>query len=476
MQKAVDVQREATRYERLKTFFLGSVFFSIIASYTIIKELKDSLFLDIVGGKEYVPFAKLFMIIGLIPIVLLYSKMVDSIRRYQLLCIFSFAYSIIGFFCAAVVAYYGLGVQNTSDSLMYWLFGWIYFFYVESFSPFVLGVFWAFLSSITTPDGAKKSYGILISYSKVGGMVTSGIAWFLLAYNDHGMYGLALSDTHIHLLLMVLSALLLLLVPVMILMMIKKVPGRYLHGYEAAYQFEKQQVKSGDEGETGMWAGLAYLLRYPYAFGIFCSLFFYEVINAVLSYMRLGVAQESGGGTVSGTSCFLFKLVFITHFIGFLISFFGTRAIVTRLGERFSLMVMPLVIGVLVIYRICSSSPNALVAAFITLRAVYYAFSQPVTESLYIPTVKAMKFKSKAWIDTFGKKFARGVGSSFNIATNHLAPALAAIFESTFFIGLIGLWLLVSYFLGKRYQQAIKRGEVIGADDVEHGTHHPIKS
>ena len=192
--------------------------------------------MDIVGGKEYVPFAKLFMIVGLIPIVLLYSKMVDKVRRYQLLCFFAFLYSLVGFFCAAVVAYYGLGTQNVSDSFLYWIFGWLYFFYVESFTAFVLSVFWAFLSSITTPDGAKKNYGTLISWSKIGGMMTSGIAWFLLAHND-GVFGFLLSDTHIHLLLMVLSAVLLLLVPVMILTMIKKVPSRYLHGYEAAYNF-----------------------------------------------------------------------------------------------------------------------------------------------------------------------------------------------------------------------------------------------
>ena len=191
--------------------------------------------------------------------------------------------------------------------------------------------------------------------------------------------------------------------------------------------------------------------------------------------MRLGVAQESGGGTISGTSCFLFKVVFITHFCGFLISFFGTRAIVTRLGERLSLMVMPIVIGVLLIYLLCSSSPNALIAAFVALRAVYYAFSQPVTETLYIPTVKAMKFKSKAWIDTFGKKLARGVGSSFNIATTHLAPAFAVLFQSTFFVAFMGMWVVVSYFLGRRYQQAIKRGEVIGSDETDHAAHHPAK-
>lgn len=464
MQKAGDVQNEVNHYERLKVLFLSGVFFSIIASYTLIKELKDALFINIVGGKEYIPFAKLFMIIGLIPIVLFYSKMVDKVRRYQLLSSFAFIYSIIGFVCAGVVSHYGVGVQNTSASFAYWIFGWVYYFYVESFSPFVLSVFWAFLSSITTPEGAKKNYGTLISASKIGGMLTSGLAWFLLAQNK--AYGLHFTDTSIHIFLMVLSSLLLLTVPLIVIVMMKKIPGKYMHGYEAAYQFEKQQSKLGDEAEeSGMWAGLLYLLKYPYIFGIFCTIFFYEVINAVLSYMRLGVAQDISGGEISGASCFLFKLMFITHLVGFFISFWGTRAIVTAVGERISLMVMPVVIGVLILYLTFSSDGGALIAAFVALRAVYYAFSQPVTEALYIPTVKAMKFKSKAWIDTFGKKLARGAGSSFNIMVAWLSSSAVILFQTFFLSAIIGLWLLVSYLLGKRYQKAIKRGEVIGADE-----------
>ena len=116
MQKAMDVQRDVTHYERLKVLFLSGVFFSIIASYTIIKELKDSLFIDIVGGKEYVPFAKLFMIVGLIPIVLFYSKMVDTVRRccllwsgggkyVELICLLAFWMALF-FLCRKFLSFY----------------------------------------------------------------------------------------------------------------------------------------------------------------------------------------------------------------------------------------------------------------------------------------------------------------------------------------------------------------------------------
>lgn len=456
---------EIEKTERLKIFFLSGAFFAIIASYTIIKELKDSIFMNIVGGKEFVPYAKLFMIVGLIPLVLFYSMLVDTIRRYQLLSYFAWAYSIVGLVCAVIVGFYGLGSQVVQPYSFYWFFGWFYYFYIESFSPFVVGVFWAFLNSVSTPDGAKKNYGLLISVSKVGGMASAGLAWFLFA-NTAQLSKLGLTETNTHVFLMILSSAILLLVPFIINQMMKTVPGQYLHGYEEAYKFEKKQSKLGKSADTGMLGGLLMLLRYPYVFGIFCTLFFYEVLSAILSYMRLGVAQNSSCD-VSGVSCFLFKIVFFTHFIGFLISLLGTRVLVSYLGERLSLMVMPVVMGTLLLYLMVSSSPTALIAAFVALRAIYYSFNQPVTEALYIPTVKDMKFKSKSWIDTFGKKFARGAGSSFNIVASSMGGAITGGIHGVFFGSIIGIWIVVSYLLGKRFHKAIAHGEVIGANGAK---------
>lgn len=456
---------EIEPHERLKTFFLGSAFFAIIASYTIIKELKDSIFMNIVGNVKFVPYAKLFMMFGVVPLVLLYSKLVDKVRRYQLLSYFAWMYAVLGLFCALIIKIGGLGATVVEPYSLYWFFGWFFYFYIESFSPFVVGVYWAFLNSIYSPESAKRNYGLLISVSKLGGMFSSGIAWFLLSYNTHCRWGLNCTDTNMHVLLMIGSSIVLMVVPFVVTTMMKMVPGKHLHGYEAAYQFEKKQSKSGKEA-TGIFAGILMFVKYPYVFGIFCTIFFYEMLSSVLSYMRLGVAQNASAD-ISGVSCFLFKVVFFTHLIGFIISLFGTRAIVVYLGERLSLLVMPVAMGTLLFYLMISKSPSALIAAFVALRSIYYAFNQPVTEVLYIPTVKDMKFKSKSWIDTFGKKLARSGGSGFNIIASTVTSSVAGGVHGIFFGSIVVLWSFVSLMLGKRYHQAIIKGEVIGAESTD---------
>ena len=44
-------------HEKLAVFFVSIIFFLVIGSYTLVKEIKDVIFLKTVG-KEYVPYAK----------------------------------------------------------------------------------------------------------------------------------------------------------------------------------------------------------------------------------------------------------------------------------------------------------------------------------------------------------------------------------------------------------------------------------
>src|SRR5438105_11390593 len=82
-------------HERIKVLLLTMSFFMVIGGYTMIKELKDSIFVSIVG-REYMPLAKMMSMFVLIPAILFYSKLVDILRRYQLLFFYYLLYSIGG--------------------------------------------------------------------------------------------------------------------------------------------------------------------------------------------------------------------------------------------------------------------------------------------------------------------------------------------------------------------------------------------
>lgn len=447
------------KFERRKFLLLTVGFFCVIAGYTIAKELKDSIFVAIVG-KDYIPTAKLLAFFVLIPVTMLYSIVVDKVRRYQLLCIYSVAFGLMGVIFAYLLGHPVVGLPNTDTSWDRW-FGWAFYFFVEGYSPFVVSVFWAFANSISSADGAKKNYAVMVAGSKVGGMLSAGLAILFLSWRSTGG-ALVYSDAVNHQILLVFSSLFLLVVPISILYMMRVVPGQYLHGQEAVYQVEKQRMRDGKES-TGVFAGLKMFVQYPYVLGIFSMIFFYEVINTILSYQRIDIAMADASSLTEGT-CNLLKISIIVHFVGFILSFFGTRWLLRVFGERLCLMLIPALTGIALILFMVGYNRTAVIWVFVLLRVINYAFSYPVRESLYIPTVKEMKFKSKSWIDTFGTKIAKVVGSGFNTAVVRLAPAAQQTAQFGFFGVIVFSWLGAAWLLGKRYEYAVKNNEVIGVD------------
>ncbi|MCL5876150.1 MAG: hypothetical protein M1114_06805 [Candidatus Dependentiae bacterium] len=452
----------AEKDEFLKLIYTSFCFFLIIGSYTLSKELKDIVFTEVVG-KEYIWQAKMITILMLIPLVMIYSKFVDALRRYQLLAVYSFAYGAIGLLFAYLIGHQVVGLPNPVTS-PYRLFGWLFYFFSESFSPFVVSVFWSFVNSINTPASAKKNYAPMVTWSKVGGMLTSGFAWALLSVTDVTSFWMVSHVGRLQILL-ALASLLLIVVPLVVYMLVRSVSKQHLHGYEAAYRVETQRGKKG-KSHTGIISGLRLILRYPYVFGIFCVVLFFEVIQTVLAYQKICIAKE-GAKNLSESSGFFFKIIFIMHFIGFFISLFGTRKLLERLGEKVCLLLVPISTALLFVYFKVSGTQFAFLAFFVILRSIHYAFSYPVRESLYVLTVKDVQFKSKSWIDAFGSKIAKSIGSAFNGVTASLSIAAFGAVQSVFFTMIIGLWVMVAYLLGKRFEKAVAHNEVIGVDESD---------
>jgi ATP:ADP antiporter, AAA family len=460
------------KYERLKVLLLALTYLCIVAGYTIIYDLKNSIFMSIVG-REYVPYAKMTALLVLIPGVLFYSFLVDRLRRYQLIYFYSIVYSVFGLCCAYFVGHPTIGVANT-DGSPWRLFGWVFFFFVEGFSPFMISIFWSFSNSITDPESAKDSYGFLVAGSKLGGMISAGLSMCLLALKDvHGKQ--LLSDALNHQILLLIFSCVVLLVPCVIYLLMKKIPGFYLHGYKAVYELEKEKISHEEKSDKhvrlnllsrvlhamrGMFSGLLMIMRRPYIFGIFGMIFFYETLSAVLSYKRLAVAQ-SVSNSVSDISSLLYSQMFVMHMVGFMIALFGTRALLRWLGEATCLVLIPITSGIFLIYFWATFTPFSLLLVFVISKSVNYAFSYPVREALYIPTVKDVKFKSKAWIDGPGQKISRSTGSLFNIFSDKVAPWLLHPLQGVFFMVIIFSWVLTALFLGKKYVKTVESNEAI---------------
>lgn len=257
--------------ERLKLFFLALLYFLVVGSYTITRDLKSSIFLATVG-KEYAPWVKVLSMLMLVPAIFFYSKLVDKIRRYQLLIFYSVFFGIANLIFAYYIGHPTVGILNT-DAHPGRLFGWFFYFFVEGYTPFVVSVFWSLANSVNSPDEAKRNYGYMVAGSKLGGIITALFSWYICSLSAKAIYPFL---THVvaHQIILVVATLFLAFVPIVAILFIRMVPGHLLHGYEAAYLVEKHKAEESVPPKVSMFAGLEMFLRYPYVLGIFGMVFF----------------------------------------------------------------------------------------------------------------------------------------------------------------------------------------------------------
>ncbi|MBD3231886.1 hypothetical protein GF322_04455 [Candidatus Dependentiae bacterium] len=444
---------------RLKVFFLSFTFLLMMACLAIWRPLKVSIFAKLVGS-EFVPDAKLYSLFFLVPLIIFYSKLVDWLRRHQLLYCFALFHGVGGIVFYYLLAHPVYGIANTDTSPTR-LTGWFFYFFMESFNAFLSTVFWSFADSVNNPKDAKNYYGFFVSGSKMGSIISAGTLYLTITYFNGGVKDSVLLPNSL-----LIGSFLLFGAALSIYLLIKMVPGYYMHGYEAAYQIEKKkqrEKKSLLETFKGSIEGLLIIIKNPYVLGIFAIIIFYEIIIVIYDYRVLRFA-DSVYKTAGSLTAYYALYYLLMNFVGLIISFFGTTPILRVLGIRISLFIFPIICTVVIFTTILFPSSIVFLGALILLRAINYAFNHPTREVLYIPTNKDIKFKAKAWTDAFGSRIAKGMGSAFNISLKGASPFFALMTSLSFSLGLSFAWIVVVYFLGKTLQQTIDTKSVIGEE------------
>ena len=437
-------------YKDKKLLLLSLISFFVSGAYTILKEFKYLVFMATVG-KEYIPFVKIGALLVLVPALFIYSRFVDTKSKYQLLFGYTSVYFVFGCIFLFFLGSPTIGIANTSLSVSRY-FGWLFYFFVEGYNPFVLSLFWAFTNSISTPNEAKNNYGIFIALANLGGAVSSGLACLLFSLNNKLF---KITDIFMHQIVLAIAIVFLGLILFCVITLLKTISKRRLIGYE-----DLCSTKDEDCEQIGMFAGLKLLLQSKYVLAIAATVFFYEIIDTIFGYLRVIVAQESSS-SISGMSNFLFTSVFILHSFGFLIAILGANFVIKRFGVSRCLLITPVLTMLLLLIFFFNSSSIMVIVTFIIFRSLNYIFTIPVRQALYIPTSKTIRFKSKSWIGVFGSKFGKVGGSTYTIFVELFKSAAHVPLYVGCCLTVACSWLFVSRFLGLRFDTVVKKKELI---------------
>ena len=152
----------------------------------------------------------------------------------------------------------------------------------------------------------------------------------------------------------------------------------------------------------------------------------------------------------------------LAHFVGFIFSMFGSTAVLRYLDMRHALIITPVLVIILSGVFSYKATLMVILVLMVILRASDYGFNAPIRENLYIPTARDVQFKSKGWIDSFGKFLAKTTGASVNMTSITISQAVRPLFCSGITAGVASIWLVVSYFLGKKYSETVRDKKIIG--------------
>ena len=441
---------------KLKVFLLSLTFLLMTACLAIWRPLKVSVFAKMVGP-EQVPNAKMWGLMLLIPLILFYSKLIDVLRRHQLLYCFTIFHGIGGIIFYILLSDQSCGIANTIVDTNR-LTGWAFYFFMESFDAFFATSFWSFADSVNSPKDARNFYGYFVTGSKIGGMLGSGLLYLAITYGSSAACVLLPNA-------LLSGSIMLFAAAYSIMRLIKKVPENIMHGYEAVYKIEtkKERPQKGIIAAiTSALEGLIVTIKNPYVSGILSLVVFYEVVIVVFDYIVMIQANNSHG-SVEGLTAFYATYYFNMNAIGLAIALFGTTPILRILGLRHSLLAYPILTILLLTATALSGFKWAFYITLVGLRALNYALNHPTREVLYIPTVKDIKFKAKTWTDAFGSRSGKFAGSVFNKFMWQNASSLATQASIFLSIGLTSTCLVISYFLGRTFQHAVTNKKVIGA-------------
>jgi AAA family ATP:ADP antiporter len=238
----------------------------------------------------------------------------------------------------------------------------------------------------------------------------------------------------------------------------KVTPQGLLKGYQARPADIKAVQK---RHKTDFLEGLRILVTEKYLLGMFSVIFLYEMLTTVFDYHLKQAVGEFFPIEVEAAA----YLASYAQWVGIVSTasvFFGINNIQRYVGMTASLVLLPAFVAcaVLAMY-LYPAAINVVFWIMVLSKAVNYALNQPTMKQLYIPTTPEVKYKAQAWLEMFGSRGSKAVGSLLNSVRGVMGLPMFMAFFSSLSIGLIGVWIFVAIYIARMYSKAIQERRVV---------------
>jgi ATP:ADP antiporter, AAA family len=458
--------------EMLRILSLATTLFFMIGGYWLLRSLKDTVLISLCGVQA-IPKAKMLSVFVVLGVVSVYNKFLDSsIPKHHLFYVFGSFYFLLFCSIALMLMNPTIGIPNKYQSESR-ILGWMSYCSIESFGSVMVSLFWSFANSNISLETAKASYGVMVATAQLGSIIGPAIV---------NLYAKEWGVAQCYL----LGALALLL--------LQGTMYLYIRNYGTTEQREVEKAVKQDtptpkkKERAGILEGLVLFWDYNYVKGIFAisCLFMVEVtiVDFTLKMLakdffseefpcennnpdcynsetgEVGLTEEATNAMAS----FMGLFGVATNSLSFVFSLMGTSAVIRYLGVRLTLLLFPTLCLIVIIIVRLQPTLYVVFFAMMMLKANSYALNNPTKELLYQPTSSAVRYKAKSWIDIFGARGSKALGSVVTYAFSDSAPSLVA---NGSLVGIAVSCFLIwnARFMGKKFEEYTESGYIVGEEN-----------
>jgi ATP:ADP antiporter, AAA family len=424
LDRSLSVIADVHAGEGLGALLLAVNVFVLLASYYVLKTVRESLILS-EGGAEVKSYSAAGQALLLLALVPAYGAIASRINRVQLIS------AVTLFFSSHLLIFYGLGIAGVH-------IGVAFFLWIGIFNLVVIAQFWAFANDVYDTDRGKRLFPVVGLGSSLGAWVGAASAGAL--FTAAGPYRL------------------------MLLAGVGLVACVFL-----TLHIDRRERRSGDgasethaEPSMSRSGGFQLVFSQRYLLLIALLILVLNIVNTVGEYL-LGrmVVADAAAKIASGNAGGLTEDVLIGRFygnflaaanlVGFLFQLLLASRLFKWVGVRGTLYVLPIIAsfsyGMMAIVPVLA----VVTAAKILENGTDYSIQNTARHALFLPTSREAKYKAKQAIDGFFWRMGDLIQAAIVFAGTSLALETSGF--ALINLAFVAVWIALVMAIGAEHRK-----------------------
>ncbi|MFQ5709179.1 MAG: Npt1/Npt2 family nucleotide transporter [bacterium] len=407
--------------ETTKTLLMALFYFLVIFSITVVKPVRNSLFLSELGAAK-LPYIYLVTAAFTGLLVFVDSKLSSVLNRV------TFMSATLGFLLLNLLWFWWW---------MRWPEKWVFaFFYVwvSLFTTVLVAHFWTFANDYFHPREAKRLFGLVGTGGILGGIVAGLTA-------DFSVPSVFSTED------LLLFAAATLVLSIFVVRLIEKYVPRRVFARKKLAPNPQTHHYSGKMFQGLTNRRLLILLGLMIAFGM--------TVSTLIDFQFNSIVEASYPTKFARTE-FFGKFFALLGLISLFVQLFLSSKILRKFGIGLALALLPLIlalgsVGLLVL-------PTILLASFLKLtdKSLNFSLNRSSRELLFIPMPSEVRLKAKLIIDVFINRFAGGLAACLILVFTLIFSFTVQQLSLVAIIVLVA-WVGTTLALRKEYVNSIKR-------------------